>query len=84
MLNRRREYDIEIAQKGPGGPGRRREDEGEALIWWIPDVWWPEKPPLPGTKQCRCPSCQYTVVVESGTRCLLMDCPLCGHRMGEV
>ena len=74
---------IEIAQqKGPGGPGRRR-DEGEAQIWWIP--WWDNgKPPLPGTKLCRCPSCQYTIVVESGTRCLLMDCPLCGHKMTEV
>ena len=73
---------IGIAQKGARGPGRRREDEGEALIW-VPR--WPgvTGPPVP-TKECRCPSCQYTIVVEPGTRCLLSDCPLCGHKMTEV
>ena len=71
-----------IAQQkgGARGPGRRRDEEGEALIW-LPQL---PLPPLVGKKECRCPSCQYTVVVEAGTRCLLTDCPRCGHRMVEV
>jgi len=82
--------DIRIAKDGTvtpsRGPGRRREEEeAEALIWIPPDDWEPKPPLLPPTlKKCRCPSCQYTVVVEAGTRCLLTDCPRCGHRMVEV
>lgn len=77
--------DIEIAQKAPRGPGRRREEEEPKIGpgWW-PNGWEPKPPLLPGTKECRCPSCQYAVVVEAGTRCLLTDCPRCGHRMVEV
>lgn len=75
--------DMEIAQKAPRGPGRRREEEeAEALIWIPP---FPPKPPLlPPQKKCRCPSCNYEIVVEWGARCLLSVCPLCGHRMAEV
>ena len=73
---------IGISQQKGGtvGPGRREDEEGEALIW-LPPL---PLPPLVGRKECHCPSCQYTMVVEAGTRCLLTDCPLCGHRMVEV
>lgn len=67
----------------PMGPGRREEEEAEALIWvprWPP---WEPKPPLL-TKECRCPSCDFTTMIEEGARCLLTDCPNCGEKMVEV
>lgn len=77
--------DIRIAQqKAPRGPGRRREEEEEGKIvpgWW-PNGWEPKPPLLPPTlKKCRCPHCNYEIVVEEGARCLNSVCPLCGHRM---
>ena len=72
---------IRITQKAPRGPGRRREEEeGEALIW-IPPLL---PPPPPPEKKCRCPYCNYEIVVEEGARCLNSVCPRCGHRMAEV
>jgi len=74
-----------IAQQNGGrGPGRR-EDE-EKVVWPDQDGWWPEplpKPLPPGTKKCRCPYCNYEVVVEEGTRCLNTACPGCGRGMVE-
>lgn len=74
------EPEYSITQKAPRGPGRRREEEAEALIW-IPPF---PPPPLVVEKKCRCPSCNYEIVVEWGTRCLLSVCPQCGHRMRAV
>ena len=67
----------------PRGPGRREDEEGEAQIY-IPGPTGPWPPPVRGRKECRCPSCQYTAIVEAGTRCLLSDCPFCGHKLVEV
>jgi len=68
----------EISKTAPGrGPGRREEEEDVKIG---PDWPWPPEPPLL-TKECRCPYCGYSEVFESGTRCNLMDCPICGNRM---
>jgi len=85
MLNRRREYDIEITKQGPPrGPGRRREEEDEGGEEKVGPGWpWPKPPPLT-VKECRCPYCNYRIVVEEGARCLNSVCPHCGHRMVEV
>lgn len=75
------EPEYSIAQKGPMAPGRREEEE-EAKV---PRVPWIPKPPLPPlTKKCRCPYCDYEIVVEEGARCINSVCPQCGHRMEEV
>ena len=60
----------------PQGPGRR-EDESKVVIGP-----WPPVPPLPpGTKECRCPSCDYREVIEEGARCLNSVCPECGSNL---
>lgn len=65
------------------GPTRRREEEEAEALIWIPPL--PPKPPLPPpTKKCRCPSCNYEIVIEWGARCLNSVCPRCGHRMAET
>lgn len=87
--------DTRIAQKTPrGGPGRREEEEakigpdGWEPPWWPPGngEWppWEPKPPLLLTKECRCPSCDFTTMIEEGARCLLTDCPNCGEKMVDV
>ena len=65
----RREED-KISKSTLVGPGRREEEPRDAKIVLPPD---------PPVKVCRCPYCGYSVTVESGTRCKLMDC--CGHGM---
>jgi len=81
-----RRYDEEtenlITQsKGSARSGRRREEyedeQAEPLIF-IP------LPPPPPTKKCRCPYCNYEIVVEWGARCLNSVCPRCGHSMIEA
>jgi len=83
--------DTKIAKDGTvtptRGPGRRREEEeAEALIWIPPDGGWEPKPPPPAplVKKCRCPYCNYEIIVEEGARCLNSVCPRCGYRMEEV
>lgn len=83
------EPDLRISKDGtlaPRGPGRRREEEeAEALIWIPPDGWEPKPPPpAPPMKKCRCPYCDYEIVVEEGARCLNSVCPSCGRSMEEV
>lgn len=75
-----------IAQKAPRGPGRRDEEEEAKIVippedWWLP---WEPKPPLLTIKTCRCPYCNYEIVVEEGARCLNSACPRCGRSMAEV
>jgi len=75
-----------VAQKGPVAPRRREEEEAKIVI--PPEEGWPPwepKPPLPPpTKKCRCPSCNFEMVIEEGARCLNSVCPRCGQRMAEI
>jgi len=95
MRNRRDEQEG-ISKQSPRGPGRREEDEDTKVVIWPPewpppengdgDGQWPPwfpKPPI-HTKECRCPSCNYHIIIEEGTRCLLTTCPRCGTRMVGV
>jgi len=72
----RRRDEERISKTAPVGPGRREEEEDTKVG---PDFPFPPDPPP--VKECRCPYCGYSGVFESGTRCNLMDCPLCGQRM---
>lgn len=74
-----------VAQKGPVAPRRREEEEeGKIVPGWWPNGWEPKPPLPPPTKKCRCPSCNFEMVIEEGARCLNSVCPRCGHRMAEI
>lgn len=83
MCEGRLRSDTGIAQQkgGTRGPGRREEGDGKIPPWEPKPPPWEPKPPLVAQKECRCPTCDYYIFIEEGARCLLTDCPQCGHRM---
>lgn len=63
-----------ISQTPRWGPGRK-SDEGSKIPWGQGPV---------SVKECRCPNCDYTEVIEEGARCLNSVCPECGSALVPI